>query len=136
MKGTITFEGDQELAKIFSRMRDEAKPEAVIALRSTSLSLMGRVKAEMPVDTGRARASWGQWTPADATASDEASADDAIYEETDGGLTVTQGSNVPYIKELNEGHSQQRAAGFIDAAFKAAQDMLMDALTRLLERFE
>lgn len=135
MKGTITLEGDKELGQAFSRLRDELKPEAVKELRSTSLAVMGRIKREMPVDSGRARASWGQWTSQDIVkASPEAGADDAHWQETDGGLTIEQGSNVPYIKELNEGHSQQRAAGFIDVAFKDAQRLLLNAINDLLDR--
>jgi hypothetical protein len=134
MKGTITIQDDGKIAETFRRLRDEAKPEAIDELRSTSMAVMGRIKAEMPVDKGRARASWGQWTPGDIVTHGDESPDDAHWKVLDGGLTIEQGSNVPYIKELNEGHSKLRAAGFIDAAFRAGQDMLLAAVNRLLER--
>lgn len=89
------------------------------AVREVSFAVEKRVKIEMPVDEGRARASWGHWTPGDLALgkqSGDASAGDAKWVSADGGLTIEQGSNVPYIEALNAGHSRQAAAGFIDRA--------------------
>ena len=97
-------------------------------LRSASFAVEKRVKAEMPVDTGRARASWGHWTPDGLAAEAEASAGDAHWEETDDGLTITQGSNLPYIEALNNGHSRKAPAGFIDSAQLHGQLELEKAL--------
>ncbi len=85
------------------------------SLRVTSFELTGGIKAGMPVLTGRARASWGQWTPNEMVQSNaQAKESDAIWEENQSDLSITQGTNVPYVKRLNEGHSQQAPAGFID----------------------
>ena len=94
-------------------------------LRAVSLAAERRIKSEMPVDTGRARASWGHWTPGDVRVGNSgANSGDAAWEEMDDGLTIEQGSNVEYIGALNDGHSLQAPAGFIDAAEEAAQRTL------------
>lgn len=109
------------------------------ALKAASFAVEKRVKLSMPVDTGRARTSWGHWTPADvrggtrvskahtsgglkrAAAKGMPNASDPVWEEADNGLTITQGSNVPYIEYLNNGHSRQAPAGFLDKAQQVGQ---------------
>lgn len=76
----------------------------------------------MPVDTGRARASWGHNGGA------MAAIDESIWEEDEGGLALTQGSRVGYIEQLNEGWSKQAPAGFIDVEERKALQQLSDAL--------
>ncbi len=95
--------------------------ETMARVRSTvkavSFAVEKRIKIAMPVDKGRARASWGHWTPSDLRAANaDSSPADSIWRETDGGLTIEQGSNVPYIEGLNSGHSRQAPAGFLDDA--------------------
>lgn len=94
-------------------------------IMAASLRTVERVKREMPIDTGRARASWGSLAGVFEPG-------DGIWDVEDGGLTITQGSNVEYVPELNEGHSRQAPAGFIDAAaedlFRSALEALEDAL--------
>lgn len=86
-------------------------------IMAQSLRTVARVKRDMPVDTGRARASWGG-------RGEEMEPGDAVWSEEDNGLTVVQGSNVEYVVYLNQGHSQQRGAGFIDAAAADADEEL------------
>jgi hypothetical protein len=94
-------------------------------LREVSFAIERRVKQEMPVDTGRARASWGHWTPGDlAGDARDAGPGDAEWKETAGGLEIEQGSNVEYVQYLNDGHSSQAPAGFIDRAEEHAQKIL------------
>ena len=90
-------------------------------VREVSLDTVRDVKIQMPVDTGRARASWG---------SPEA---EGIWEIEDGGFTIVQGTNVEYVEYLNEGHSKQAPAGFIDAIAMQANLQLVDALEADLE---
>ena len=85
-----------------------------MAVREASFAVEKRIKIEMPVDTGRARSSWGHWTAGLVRPNKDASAGDSVWEVEDDGLTVVQGSNVPYIEMLNNGHSRQAPAGFID----------------------
>ena len=126
MQTTLTLEGFDELLKDARRAAKAVIGEAQRTLREISFAGEVRIKRDMPVDTGRARASWGHW---DSSAnSPDSTPADAHYEETDAGLTITQGSNVPYIEQLNEGHSQQAPAGFIDDAWLKMEVELMKAL--------
>lgn len=120
--------------------------QAQTALKGASFAVEKRIKVEMPVDTGRARASWGHWTPGDVQSGPRISlarskkglaaaasrgapnAGDAVWEEEDNGLTITQGSNVPYIEILNAGHSRQAPAGFLDLAELTGQVELEKAV--------
>lgn len=126
-------EGGDEVLRDLQRAPDQVRRLAPGKVREASFALEKRIKNEMPVDKGRARASWGHWTPGDIVTPDpDASRDDAHWRESDGGLTVEQGSNVGYIEALNQGHSQQAPAGFIDKAVEIAQRALVSAISRLL----
>jgi len=105
-------------------------------LRETSLATERRVKEEMPVDTGRARASWGHWTPGMLRAHAKgAEPGDSVWEEKDNGLTIVQGSNVPYIENLNAGHSKQAPAGFLDRAEEHAVRLLDKYINEIMGEF-
>lgn len=131
----MDIEGGQETLNWLARAGERARPEARRLVREASFALMRRVKNEMPVLTGRARASWGVWTAGDLAAPNpDADKADAVWDVSDGGLTITQGSNVPYIAALNEGHSKQAPAGFIDKAVEAAQRALIGAIDAMLRR--
>ena len=126
MQTTLTLEGFDELLKDARRASKTITGEAQRILREISFAGEVRIKRDMPVDTGRARASWGHW---DSSAnSPDSTPADAHYEETDAGLTIVQGSNVPYIEQLNEGHSQQAPAGFVDDAWLKMEVELQKAL--------
>lgn len=102
----IKVEGwDDEVieAEILPRRLNESSK---VAVKATSLQTMRRVKETTPIDTGRARASWGS----------------DIWIESDGGKTIEQGSNVPYFQRLNEGWSKQAPAGFVEIAVEQAID--------------
>lgn len=127
---------DNGLLRRLNRASDGIKRLAARDVRKVSLAVEKRVKIDMPVDTGRARASWGHWTPGDVVRPDEknrATRDDAYWLITDGGLTIQQGSNVVYIAPLNEGHSQQAPAGFIDKAAAAGARELEVELARTVD---
>jgi len=108
----LKVEGDR--ADEFMRL---IKAGAATRLMVSAQYLVERVKTEMPVDTGRARNSW-------ATPQSE-----GVWEVSEDDLSVLQGSTVHYIQRLNEGHSQQAPAGFIDAATESAIDLLLEGLT-------
>ena len=99
-------------------------------LRGVSFAKERQIKEWMPARTGRARASWGHWTPGNIkrSARGNASAADAIWREEDKGLAITQGSNVEYIPYLEAGHSRQAPAGFIAKAQSRAEFVLAAAL--------
>jgi hypothetical protein len=92
-----------------------------------SLSAKRMIQLRMPVDTGRAKSSWGN-----VPAAPPALANEGIWEVKDDGMTIIQGSRVPYIERLNEGHSSQAPAGFIDAEEAAAAASLEKELGEVL----
>lgn len=121
-------------------------------LRGVSFGVEKAIKNTMPVDTGRARASWGHWTAGalrkgvgfenrttgrgalyktkiKVVRNTEANAGDAIWKESE--LSITQGSNVVYIGFLNQGSSRKAPAGFIDLALLKGEIALQEFLGRL-----
>lgn len=126
---------DRELVKLIAdtKLADRVAVQyAKDTTKAVSFAVEKRIKIEMPVRTGRARASWGHWTPGQlrqaGREAGDASSSDAVWVSADGGLTITQGSNVGYIEQLNAGHSRQAPAGFIDRAEMFGQLMLEEEL--------
>lgn len=116
MKIRVDVSGWDTLARRSGQASAALSERVRVRIREGALETMREVKVEMPVDTGRARASWG---------SPEA---EGIWEESDGGLSIEQGSNVHYIERLNEGSSKQAPAGFINAAAERARVRIMERL--------
>jgi hypothetical protein len=111
-------------------IEDEAKE---IVLENAE-GLCADIKQAMPVDTGRARAGWGKYTPGMLVRSDpknQSVASDAVWIVSPKGWSIRQGTNVPYTKYLNEGHSQQAPAGFIDSRFAIWRVKMLDRVSRL-----
>jgi len=130
---TIGIRGDKKLLADLKEMPDKAQKSANRRLRTAAFALERRIKREMPRDTGRAAASWGHWNPSFIIDNDDANRDDAIWEESEDGLTIIQGTNVPYVKNLNEGSSRQAPRGFIEKAADAAQRALTKSMTKLID---
>lgn len=103
-------------------------------LRKGSLAAERRIKSAMPVDTGRARASWGHFSPRDFRVAGAGLAADAVWEADKENLSITQGSNVEYVPRLNDGSSRQAPAGFIDAAAEKASQEVDEQIDQLLAR--
>ena len=92
--------------------------------RAVALHVLSGVVMRTPVDTGRARGNWN-------TALGVASGRVSDSRDPGGGNTVAAGSrvigghrdfqqividnNLPYITRLNDGHSRQAPAGFVEA---------------------
>lgn len=99
-----------------------------------SRSTMLKVKRLMPVDTGRARATWGIFTPelvVRISTKNPINANDAVWEVKDDGLTITQGADLRpynYIDELNAGSSKQAPSMFLDVVAEQAADDLVKAI--------
>ncbi len=118
---------DRKRAKVLHR-------ELWAGLRKVSFACERRIKDAMPVDTGRARASWGHWTSSD-TNNPEAKPGDAHWDEKERDLMTEQGSNLEYIEALNAGHSKQAPAGFIDRAEEQAVRVLDQVIDEIVEAF-
>ena len=133
MKITVRYDDLTQERTITQRKAEALIRSVKRNVRSVSLAVERRVKGEMPVDTGRARASWGHWTPGDADIGridNPASPSDSLWKEDDGGLSIEQGTNVEYVTYLNDGHSSQAPAGFIDRA----EEIGNQELDRLVEQ--
>lgn len=118
------FEREAQHVRIFYEQFDDAIWDEV---RVAAFEAERQVKLEMPVDTGRARASWGHSTA-------PALPGDGIWEEDRNDLTIVEGSEVEYIGPLNEGHSRQAPAGFIDAIGVRVQGSFEDNVINMMVR--
>jgi hypothetical protein len=128
MKTRVDF---RELSNEYNRSRTILpvfKERVKVRIKAKSLTVVGRMKQAMPVDTGAARARWG--TPG---------APGGIWIEQDFGLTIIQGAELDpheYINELNEGSSQQAPAGFIDTiAYKAEEELIQEIISDIANGF-
>lgn len=126
MKVTIDHSQLTAEAKRSAALRPEVRARSWKIVRAQAFKLETGVKLRMPVDTGRARASWGHSTA-------PASPSDGIWDEDEADLSIVEGTAVDYVAYLNEGSSSQAPAGFIDAeAFKVEAELnaAIDALIR------
>lgn len=122
----------QNEAVLASRLTLRFKDLAVEQVSLKSVSLMKKIKSIMPIDTGRARAGWGKWTLGDIvymSQSNKPTVTDPIWMIEDDGLSIVQGTDVPYVTSLNEGSSTQAPTAFIDVAAEQAGDELENGLT-------
>lgn len=103
------------------------RPRIWEAIRRASFLAERNIKIRMPVDTGRARASWGHDEGPLGTGF-------GIWEEDEQGLSLTQGTKLEYVEYLNEGSSSQAPAGFIDVEAERAGMFAAEELTRILDR--
>lgn len=111
----------------FRRQLDRAYDVKVIGtlekkIRTTVLAVDAALVMNTPVDTGRARSNWIASLNAPSVAMVEpgqkpdTGAAVASFKVTD---TAYIANNLPYIRRLNEGHSQQAPAGFVEMAVQS-----------------
>ena len=103
-------------------------------MRAITLHLAAELIRHTPVDTGWARANWvprvGRPSDADVGRGGAERVPQAVAAQTAGrnavlGYRLGQGNinvtnNVPYIEALNDGHSMQEPAGFVQRAIRSA----------------
>lgn len=112
-------------------------------MRGLTLDITANLVETTPVDIGWARANWvpslkapidndpgkkpneGDTAIANA-AQAAATVKAALYKIEDGFAFIT--NNVQYIQRLNEGHSSQAPAGFVEAAIDSAVDTAVENL--------
>lgn len=131
MNITVTDDFDDEVTWA-RRLDDLTEGRVRQGVRAESLRAMRNIKLAMPVDTGRARAGWGVYTPSDLRGGAEGGADDAVWEESDEGFTIEQGTTIVYVPRLNDGYSSQAPAGFIDTEAERAADRLAEGIAELM----
>lgn len=142
----------QSLKEVNTAVKDEAWKAAL----DESYHMEADVKVGMPVDTGRAKAGWGHWTPEDLQGVSKkitkrtrkvlaigrrnreqvALSSDGIWEEDEAAMTVRQGTNVPYTQWINDGTSNRSGTGHIDGAFERASNRMERVAERLMKRAE
>lgn len=103
-----------------SAFKDRIAEMRMLVLRKAVLQLWSELVATTPVDTGRARAGWSvridgpgsnvppQGVNAFPVQPDVSNIDDVAFIY----------NNVEYIRRLNDGHSQQAPAMFVEAAIQ------------------
>lgn len=101
-------------------------------VKGITLDLTAELIEVMPVDVGWAKAKWvPSLTPARGSAPSRGDVASATAAQSAGvaaiatGYTLDKGAvfvsnNVPYIQMLNDGHSEQEPAGFIERAIDTA----------------
>lgn len=100
---------------------DEIRDIVTEDVRATSLLLLTGLIKKTPVDTGRARGNWFLSIGSPIKKEDNSR---RAPEATSEGITVSERieptdtayitNNLPYIERLNEGHSEQAPAKFIE----------------------
>ncbi|MEQ1792732.1 MAG: HK97 gp10 family phage protein [Nitrospira sp.] len=136
----ISFEGDLDA---FAK---QVKLDYAKVVKRVAFDIFTRIVRKTPVDTGRARASWnlsigtidltvapeGQY-PEMNTWDGEAKANAALATVTEKALlndAIFITNNLPYIKELENGHSQQAPAGMV-ALSVLEVELKMKSLTKV-----
>lgn len=117
-------------ARIFGLQLQRAYQKKVIerlekTVRAAALVVDSELVKRTPVDTGRARSNW--LPSLNVARTDEVAPGErpevasvfALYKIND---TILSTNNLPYIERLNEGHSQQAPAGFVEAAIQVGKN--------------
>lgn len=131
--------GFQKLANNFRVLGSSVPENAAIMVRKVALAIDQALVLGTPVLTGRARANWqvniGAPAAGEVTGFPAATAGDSVGLPGASGTFAIQAAiaataefkggsifivnNLPYIVPLNEGHSQQAPAGFVQTAILA-----------------
>jgi hypothetical protein len=125
-------------SKRINQIAADVEKNSNAMVRKTVITVASAVALRTPVDTGRARANWRTNIGGPLTArvdnfpkgkkgtTGAAAAGQAINDATSkmegfnkSGVDVYISNNLPYIGRLNEGHSKQAPAGFIESAIMA-----------------
>ena len=109
------------------KLKPKIRMIAWTEIRKGAFEAERRVKIQMPVDTGRARASWGHSAPPALPA-------DGIWIEDEDNLMIVEGTRVDYVQYLNEGSSRQAPAGFIDAISEAVNESVNAAIADAINK--
>lgn len=121
-------------AKRIRKIGSNIEKNADEAVRRCALAVDSAVVLATPVDTGRARGNWqvelntpAQGTPDNLSPSgreaiEAGKAKIAAYKGGTKQASVNITNNLPYIGKLNDGHSAQAPAGFVEKAIMVGVD--------------
>jgi hypothetical protein len=103
-------------------------------VQETALAVDRELVVSTPVDTGRARSNWQVGANIAPTGTLEPSDLGAPIAQAERAVAVRQPgqniyivNNLPYIVPLNEGHSAQAPAGFVEDAVQAGREVVRKA---------
>lgn len=125
-----------DFAKRMNKIAANIRANTDKGWKATALLITQTVISATPVDTGRARANWqvgdgkapsgtrNAFSPGKGGSSAGANTSAAVQEarsriEASKSSTLYVSNNLPYIVPLNEGHSAQAPAGFVETAVNA-----------------
>lgn len=115
-------------AKRIRKLGQNIERNADKAVRRCALAVDSAVVLATPVDTGRARGNWqvelntpavgttDNLSPSGREAIEQGKARIADYKGGSKEASINITNNLPYIGRLNEGHSAQAPAGFVERA--------------------
>jgi hypothetical protein len=115
-------------ARRIRKIGQNIEKNADVAVRTCGLAVDAAVVIATPVDTGRARGNWQVTldTPASGTTPALSVSGNEALEQGKSVIAGYKGgrpqaaihitNNLPYIGKLNEGHSAQAPAGFVERA--------------------
>jgi hypothetical protein len=121
-------------AKRIRKIGQNIERNADEAVRRCALAVDSAVVLATPVDTGRARGNWqvelntpavgttDNVSPSGREAVEAGKAKIAAYKGGTKEASVNITNNLPYIGKLNEGHSAQAPAGFVEKAIAVGVD--------------
>lgn len=130
----------QTFALAVDRFVERAKAAPDTVVRKVALGLHRDIVMGTPVDTGRARASWGvglnRYEGMDVTVTDRHGAQTILrgaarLNSYQPGDSVWIGSRLPYIERLEYGHSNQAPRGMVRLALTRWNDHLASAIRSL-----
>lgn len=117
----------EQSLSIADAIQDELNQE----VRAASLNALRLLVKATPVDTGRAKGNWFVSTGSSVrTTSDSRKASTAVTEGNSviasairiSYPTITISNNLPYIEKLNNGHSDQAPAKFVELAIQRVKN--------------
>lgn len=111
-------------------MADDLEIKALQAVSKLALSVNRTLVLSTPVDTGRARSNWlvalnkvekGTTQEVDKDGTEAQAKAIGVVTRYNLGDEINIANNLPYIGRLNNGHSKQSPAGFVQKAIQVAE---------------
>ena len=119
-----------------SQFTQSAEKKLTNAYRKTGLEIFSRVIQRTPVDTGRARGNWqaavgeipgGQLDELDPSGAEATNRAAGVALNAELGDTLYLSNNLPYIRELEYGSSQQAPQGMVRVTTQEFADIVVKA---------
>lgn len=110
---------------------DDIQDEVNKETRAVGLNLLRLLVKATPVDTGRAKGNWFVSITASFRGVDESRRQSTAITEGNTIIgsamrisypSITLSNNLPYIEKLNDGHSKQAPAKFVELAIQRVQN--------------